>query len=168
MRTWVVLIALALLTSLGLAQPAAGKREVSGTVVDVDGKPIANAAVAVEGGTSTTTGADGAFKQSVPTTNLTINVTANGFTERKVMVIGAKTALSMQLVLAPPATAPPAPTPTRTIGGVVQDGNRAPIANATVRISGTQLTATTDVDGTFSIPNAPTSDVTLDLEVAGQ
>lgn len=167
MRTWVVLIALALLTSLGLAQPAAGKREVSGSVVDVDGKPVANAAVTVEGGGSTTTtGADGTFKLSVPTTNVTINVTANGFTERKVAVIGAKTALSMQLVLAPPPT--PAPTPTRTIGGIVHDGNHAPIANATVRVTGTQLSATTDVDGTFSIPNAPTTDVTIDVEVAGQ
>ena len=40
MRTWVVLIALTLITSTVLAQPAAGKRDITGTVVDADGKPV--------------------------------------------------------------------------------------------------------------------------------
>jgi TonB-dependent SusC/RagA subfamily outer membrane receptor len=162
----VVLIALTLITSTVLAQPAAGKRDITGTVVDADGKPVANATLTVEGGASVTTAADGTFKLSVPPTNLTINVAADGFTERKVTIIGAKTALSLQVALVrpPPATGPP----TRTVGGIVLDANKAPVAGATVKVTGTALSATTGADGTFSIADVATSDVTLDVEVTGQ
>ena len=72
MRTWIALIALVLVTSTVFAQPAAGKRDLSGTVADADGNPVANATLTVEGGATTTTGPDGAFKLSVAPANLSI------------------------------------------------------------------------------------------------
>ncbi|HWU91477.1 MAG TPA: SusC/RagA family TonB-linked outer membrane protein [Kofleriaceae bacterium] len=154
--------------STAFAQQPAATREISGSVVDGDGKPVANATVAVSGGGPTaTTGADGTFKLAkVVATNLTVDVTAEGFTPRQVIVLGARTALQLQVtVVRPPPATPPPP---RTIGGVVNDGNRAPIAGAAVRVRGTELAATTAADGTFSIAGVAPGDVTLDIEAPGQ
>src|SRR5690606_17589051 len=110
--SWIGLLLLC--ASTALAQQPAGTREISGTVVDEAGGPVENATVAVsEGGATATTAADGTFKLArVPATNLTIDVTAEGFTARQLTVLGARTALQLQVTVARPA--PPAPPPTRT------------------------------------------------------
>lgn len=161
-------ILLLLMAGTALAQPKSKGREVSGTVLDVDQKPVANATVTVgDGGPSATTGADGAFKLTgVAAGNIVVEIKADGFTARTIPVLAATTPLSLQVVLVKPQ-APAAPA-TRTVAGVVTDGKRQPIAGAQVTIQGTQLTATTAADGTFAILGAPTTDVTLDVVAAGQ
>src|SRR6185503_5677957 len=61
-RGWVIapwIVLLLLCASTAFAQQPAATREISGTVTDIDGKPIANATVAVAGGGVTaTTAAD--------------------------------------------------------------------------------------------------------------
>jgi TonB-linked SusC/RagA family outer membrane protein len=167
MAPWIVWVLLLCASNVFAQQPGA-TREISGTIVDVEGKPVANATVAVAGGGATaTTAADGTFKLAkVPATNLTIDVTAEGFLARQLMVIGSPTPLQLQLTLVRPA--PPAPAPTRTIGGVVTDAKHAPVAGATVRVRGTEQTATTAEDGTFSLAGVAAGEVTLDVQAPGQ
>jgi TonB-linked SusC/RagA family outer membrane protein len=168
------LLAFFLFSFTAFAQPTKGKgRDISGVVTDADSNPVANASVTVGGGgPSATTGADGAFRlPGVATSNVTIEVTADGFSAKVVPVLGAATALQMQVVLVKPqaaAPAPQAPSVTRSIGGVVTDAAHGPIANATVRVHGTQLGAVTGADGTFTIPGVALGDVALDVEAAGQ
>jgi TonB-linked SusC/RagA family outer membrane protein len=154
------------------AQPGrAGKgREIAGSVLDVDGNPIAGATVTVgDGGPSATTNADGSFKLTgVATGSVAIAVTADGFTAKQVPVLGATTALQLQVVLVRPAPAAPPPVETRMIGGVVSDGSHAPIAGATVRVHGTQISGVTAADGSFSLPGVALGEVTLDVEVPNQ
>ena len=162
-----VLCLLALFAGSAGAQKAKG-RQITGTIVDVEGNPVANATVTVSGGTqSATTAEDGSFTLAgVATTNLTLDVAAEGFDARQVNVIGAKTPLQMQLVLVRPA---PPPTPeTRVIGGIVNDPNRAPVAGATVRVRGTELSTITEADGTFALPGVDVGDVILDIEAPNQ
>jgi TonB-dependent starch-binding outer membrane protein SusC len=165
------LCVLALLLSSTLAHAQnARKRDISGTLADVDGKPIAGATVtAAGGGPTTTTAADGSFKLAVATTNVTLEVTADGFTARQVQLIGAATALQLQLTLVKPA--PPAPPPvveTRMIGGVVTDPTHAPLAGATVRVHGTQIQTLTAADGSFTLPGVAVTEVVLDVEAPNQ
>ncbi len=164
---WACLAFVVLFTGHALAQPKPKGRELSGVVVDVDQKPLANATVTVgDGGPTATTGADGAFKLTgVATGNLVVEIKADGFTTRTIPVLAATTALSLQVVLVKPQVAPPA---TRTIAGVVTDGNRQPLAGARVTVKGTQLTATTAADGTFSITGVAEGEQTIDVEAANQ
>ncbi|HZJ67931.1 MAG TPA: carboxypeptidase regulatory-like domain-containing protein, partial [Kofleriaceae bacterium] len=121
------------------------------------------------GGPSATTGADGSFKLTgVAITNLTIEVTADGFTARQVPVLGANSALSLQLVIAKPAPVAPPPVETRMVGGVVSDGTHAPIAGATVRVKGTQIQTVTGADGSFTLPGVAIGEVILEVEASGQ
>src|SRR5262249_4390804 len=118
---WIVL-ALIVTSAVALAQPAPPKpkgRDVAGLVLDNEGKPIANATGAVPGGgPPPTTAADGTFKLTgVPTTNLTLDVQAEGFTARQVPILGAATPLQLEIAMVKP---PPPPTAqTRSIAGVV-------------------------------------------------
>lgn len=164
--SWIVLLLVC--ASTAFAQQPAATRELTGTVVDADGQPVANATVAVSGGgPTTTTAADGTFKlPRVAVTNVTIDVTAEGFTARQLAILGARTALQLQVTVVRPP--PPAPAATRTIGGVITDAARAPVAGATVRVRGTELVATTAADGTFTIAGVAAGEATLDVEVAGQ
>jgi TonB-dependent starch-binding outer membrane protein SusC len=162
--------ALILLFSFGsvLAQPKPKGREVAGVVVDADQKPVANATVTVaDGGPSATTGADGAFKLTgVTTSNVIVEIKAEGFSARTIPLLAAPTALSLQVVLVRPQA--PAAAATRTIAGVITDGKRQPIAGARVVVRDTQLSATTGADGTFAISGVGNAAVTLDVEAAGQ
>ncbi|MBC7973385.1 MAG: SusC/RagA family TonB-linked outer membrane protein [Myxococcales bacterium] len=148
------------------ARQAAKAREVTGIITDLEGKPVANATVAVSGGgPTTTTGADGAFKLSVATTNVMVDVSADGYTPHQLQLFGAATPLQLQLTLVKVA----APvTETRMVGGVVSDTNRAPIAGATVRVHGTTIQALTNADGTFSLPGVAVTEVVLDVEAPNQ
>src|SRR5690606_16578873 len=117
---------------------------------DAEQKPIANATVTVaDGGPSATTGPDGAFKLvGVATGNIVVEINADGFTARTIPVLAATTPLSLQVVMVQPQVPG---TPTRTVAGVVTDGKRQPLAGARVTVRDTQLSATTEADGTFAI-----------------
>ena len=146
--------------------PAAKGREVTGVITDIEGKPVANATVAVSGGgPTTTTGADGAFKLTVPTTNVMVDVSADGYSPHQLQLFGAATPLQLQLQLV--KVAPPV-TETRMVGGIVSDQTHAPVANATVRVHGTQIQALTAADGTFSLPGVAVAEVVLDVEAPNQ
>jgi TonB-linked SusC/RagA family outer membrane protein len=149
------------------AQPAKG-RTLTGAVLDVDGTPVAGATVAVSGGgPSATTGADGTFTlAAVATTNVMIEITADGFAPKQIPVLGAATALQLSIVVARPA--PPAAPQTRMIGGVVSDQAHAPLAGATVRVHGTTIETVTGADGTFTLPGVGSAEVTLDIEAPNQ
>ena len=166
---WPLIGLLLLFMSVGsaLAQPRPKGREISGTVLDAEQKPIANATVAVaDGGPSATTGADGAFKLvGVATGNIVVEIKADGFTARTIPVLAATTPMSLQVVMVQPQV--PA-TPTRTVAGVVTDGTRQPLAGARVTVRDTQLSTTTAADGTFAISGVAAADITLDVEAAGQ
>jgi TonB-linked SusC/RagA family outer membrane protein len=138
-------------------------------VLDVDGHPVANATVAVGGGGPTaTTGPDGAFKLTgVATTNLMIEITADGFTAKQVAVLGAATSLDLQVVIVKPAAAAPPASETRMVGGVVSDG-KAPVAGATVTVHGAQIQTVTAADGSFSLPGVSLGAVTLDVTAPNQ
>jgi len=151
------------------AKPTKG-RDIAGTIVDVDSHPVANATVTVAGGgPSATTGADGSFKLTgVATTNVMIDITADGFTSKQVPVLGAATALQLQIVVVKPVAAAPPPVETRMIGGVVSDVSHAPLAGATVTVHGTQIQTVTAADGSFSLPGVALGEVTLDVAAQGQ
>jgi TonB-dependent starch-binding outer membrane protein SusC len=167
------LVALLLFSLTANAQPARGKgkgRDVVGTIVDADTKPVANATVAVSGGGPTaTTAADGSFKLTgVAASKVVLEVTAEGFTAKQIPITDSTTALQLQVVIAKPVVVVPPPVATRMVGGVVSDGARAPIAGATVRVRGTQIQVTTAPDGSFTLPGVAVGEVTLDVEAAGQ
>ncbi|HEX7836431.1 MAG TPA: carboxypeptidase regulatory-like domain-containing protein, partial [Kofleriaceae bacterium] len=152
------------------ARPGA-KRDIAGTVVDLESNPVANATVAVTGGggPTATTGADGSFKLTgVATTNLMIEITADGFNAKQVPVLGGATPLQLQVVIVKPAPAAPPPTVTRMIAGIVTDASHAPIAGAMVRVHGTSLETATGADGTFSLPGVAVAEVVLDVEAPNQ
>src|SRR5690242_8750712 len=164
-------LALLLFPFIAAAQNAKPKgRDIAGTVVDVDSNPVANATVTVAGGgPSATTGADGSFKLTgVATTNLMIDVAADGFTSKQVAVLGAATALQLQVVIVKPVAKAPPPSETRMIGGVVSDAGHAPLAGATVTVHGTQIQTVTAADGSFSLPGVALGEVTLDVQAQGQ
>ncbi|HEU4727423.1 MAG TPA: SusC/RagA family TonB-linked outer membrane protein [Kofleriaceae bacterium] len=158
---------LLLFSAAAHAQNAKG-RAVTGSVLDLDGKPVPHATVAVGGGGPTaTTADDGSFTLAgVATTNLVLEVTAEGFTARQIPVLGAPGPLQLSIVLARPA--PPPPLETRMIGGVVSDASRAPLANATVRVHGTTIQTVTGADGTFALPGVAVAEVVLDVEAPNQ
>jgi TonB-linked SusC/RagA family outer membrane protein len=150
--------------------PAAKARDITGTVVDVDGRPVASATVAIAGGgPTTTTAADGSFQLTgVATTNVMVEISADGFTAKQVPVLGAATPLQLQVVIVKPAPAAPPAAETRMVGGVVSDAGHAPIAGATVTVHGTSIQAVTGADGSFALPGVPLGDVTLDVTPPNQ
>jgi len=155
------------LSSMAAHAQNAKKRDISGTVLDIDGKPVANASVTVTGGgPTTTTAADGSFKLAVAPTNLVIEVSADGLTPRQVQLIGAATPLQLSLVLARPAPAPVVET--RMVGGVVSDPSHAPLAGVRVRVHGTSIEAVTAADGSFTLPGVALAEVMLDVEAPDQ
>ncbi|TMQ24731.1 MAG: SusC/RagA family TonB-linked outer membrane protein [Deltaproteobacteria bacterium] len=166
------MVALLLMPLTALAQNAkpGTKRDITGMIVDVDARPVANATVTVSGGgPSATTGADGSFKLAgVAAANLMIEITAPGFTAKQVPVLGAATPLELQVVIVKPAAAAPPATETRMVGGVVTDARHVPLAGATVRVHGTQLQTVTGADGSFSLPGVSLGEVALDIEAPGQ
>jgi len=163
-------LALLLCSTTAHAQ-GAKKRDISGAVLDVDARPVANATVTVTGGGPTaTTAADGSFKLAgVATTNVMLEITADGFTAKQIPVLGATTALQLSVVIVKPAAPPPPPpVETRMIGGVVSDPAHAPLAGAKVRVHGTSIETVTGADGTFTLPGVAVAEVVLDVEAPNQ
>lgn len=165
-------LALLLCSMTAYAQNARG-RNITGAVLDADARPVASATVTVAGGgPSATTGADGSFKLAgVATTNVVLEITADGFTAKQIPVLGANTALQMSITMVKPVAAAPPPPPvteTRMVGGVVTDGSRAPVAGATVRVQGTNIQAITGADGSFTLPGVGTAEVALEISAPNQ
>jgi TonB-dependent starch-binding outer membrane protein SusC len=165
-------LALMLCSMTAHAQNARG-RNITGTVLDADANPVANATVTVAGGgPSATTGADGSFRLAgVATTNVVLEITADGFTAKQVPVLGANTALQMSITIVKPVAAAPPPPPaseTRMVGGVITDASRAPVAGATVRVQGTDIQAITAADGSFTLPGVGTAEVALEISAPNQ
>jgi TonB-dependent starch-binding outer membrane protein SusC len=166
-------LALMLCSMTAYAQNARG-RNITGTVLDIDANPVANATVTVAGGgPSATTAADGTFKLAgVATANVVLEVTAEGFTAKQIPVLGAATALQVSVTIVKPVAAAPPPAPpaaeTRMVGGVVTDASRAPVAGATVRVQGTQIQVITAADGSFTLPGVATAEATLEISAPNQ
>jgi uncharacterized protein (TIGR03437 family) len=51
-----------------------------------------------------------------------------------------------------------------SISGIVEDTQRQPLAGATVRLVGASITATTNADGTFILPDVPTGPRVIEVE----
>jgi hypothetical protein len=132
--------------------PPAGT--ISGTVKDAYDTPIEGATVAVIGaGLSAISDAEGGYTiENVPADTYDVTASADGYqssTEQGVEVGGDETVdLDFTLALV-----------TRgTISGRVSDADGADISGATVLIEGTDLSATTDDVGTYTIADIPTGE----------
>jgi PKD repeat protein/glucose/arabinose dehydrogenase len=66
----------------------------------------------------------------------------------------------------PPGAGPP-PSPAIVQGTVTSSAGGAPIAGATVTVSGTSLTTTTAANGTYSFPDVPTGQRTITAQKSG-
>jgi TonB-linked SusC/RagA family outer membrane protein len=164
---------IALVASLASITASAQKkpkgRDITGTIVDPSGAPIAGAIIAVEGAATpinASSDTEGNFKLAgVPTANVGVTVTADGYDPQKIEIIGGKTALQLQIVLVKPP--PPPPPETRVVSGVVVNGNREPMGGVVVKDASGKSTITDD-DGTFSLPGLSTADVVLTVTASGQ
>ena len=145
---------------------AAAPRPRPGRVTSsVDGAPIAGATVAVTGTSlTTTTAADGTYgftrradrraqrwgqKSGFQPGSTTVTVTSG-------------TTTTANIVLSPP------PLPAAVQGTVTSSAGGAPIAGATVAVTGTALSTTTAAgDGTYGFTDVPTSSRTVTSQKAG-
>ncbi len=132
---------------------------VAGTVTSsADGTPIAGATVTVSGTALTaTTAADGTYSfPNVPTGSRTITASKTGFATKSTTVnVTSGTTTTVNIALDPP------PLPAGVAGAVTSSAGGAPIAGATVTVSGTPLIATTAANGSYSFPDVPTGSHTI-------
>lgn len=167
MGSW---MALCLMTSMAGAQSAAGRdREISGTIVDLDMAPVADATVTGAAGEATAvtavTAADGSFTLTgLPSQDAVIEVMAEGFVPTRIPVIDTETEPRLQVVLPRSPEVHAVPMRGRAIGGLVRDASGAPTAGVLVRIRGTERIAVTAIDGSFTLHDAGLDDVVLDIE----
>ena len=173
MRIAAVLLTLAMvMATVPFALAASGETyyTVTGTVVNAeDGTPVENATVTFDDGTyefTATTGADGTYSLQALYGIYNVTVEADGYetyTERNVTVlIGGNNTLDVSLTKdgtepEPDPDPEPEPSPDETYytvtGTVVDAADGTPVENATVTFGdGTyEFTATTGVDGTYSL-----------------
>lgn len=122
---------------------------VNGTVVDVDGNPVADAAVVTDPPTAAlTTDAKGAF--SIKDANIgayTLTATKKGFNDATLVfgVVSAATTTVKVTMTAIPSVA------AASISGLVQGPSGQALAGAKVSVDGQGLEVTTGQDGTFTI-----------------
>src|SRR5512134_1015070 len=81
--------------------------------------------------------------------------------------IGVLRAAAIAAVLAVSLTAGPAAAQNGTIAGTVTDNTGAVVANAEVRVEGTQLHATSDDRGRYELRNVPAGTHTLRVLLLG-
>lgn len=136
-------------------------------VITTEGGGVAGATVTIKDKPLTTTaGADGTFTLAkVPVTDLVVQVSAEGYVAVEIPVKAGRgntvfaASLSKQL--------PPPPPPTRAITVLVRDSaTNQGLANATVKVQGTEITAQTDADGLFVLTGVGAGDVVLDITAA--
>ena len=151
--------------------------QVSGSVTDPDGAPVAAATVSVEGRAwSATTGDSGEFLLGLPDGEHTLEVSAFGYlthTQQVSVIDGAAHQLEVVLELgdvgalegtvtgsALPGTGLPADQP-----GTAAEGT--PLEGAVVRIVGTALETVTDEQGRYSFPLVLAGERELEVEADG-
>ncbi|MDH5674700.1 MAG: S8 family serine peptidase, partial [Myxococcales bacterium] len=140
--------------------PRGPSGSLEGAIVDATTEaPIANATVvasSLETSRSTSTALDGSYALTLPVDSYDVSITAFGYVAAQASGVliedGLATALSMALE----------PAPSYAIGGMVLDGQGAPIAGATVTVEGTPLPpAITDASGSYLLPSVPAGDYGL-------
>jgi iron complex outermembrane recepter protein len=139
-------------TLTGVVITTDGGGGVSGAMIQIKDKPL-----------TATAGADGTFTLAkVPVTDLLIQVSAEGYIPIEIPVKAGRgntvfaASLSKQL--------PPPPPPTRAITVLVRDNTtNLGVANATVKVQGTEITAQTDADGLFVLKDLAATDIVLDI-----
>lgn len=139
-----------------------GSGVVAGTVVDAyDHQPVASAVIKVIGlpGDSTSDN-EGRFRRSdLPGTNCRFDVSAPGYISREFeRPIAATGETSLRFLLRPDLA---------SLEGIVVDSSGAPISSATVRLSGTEQSATSSTHGLFRLLGVRQGPQKLDVVAAG-
>jgi TonB-linked SusC/RagA family outer membrane protein len=134
-------------------------------VVDAStGSGVAGATVALASDPSitATTADDGSFALAkVPADELRLEVAAEGFDAVIAPVKSGRAKLELVIYVRASVEAPP---PTRVVSGFVKDAiTGEPLPGATLRVQGTELAATADNNGLFSIPGVAMGDVVLEV-----
>jgi TonB-dependent starch-binding outer membrane protein SusC len=171
-RSWLALVFVigavsALAPREAAAQPV---RALSGVVIDGDnGAGIAGATVTVkdQAALTATTADTGMFTIArVGVGDVVLLVSAPGYTPAELPVKAGRTATAIAVSLRKP---PPPPEPvTRSVAGLVRDANTGKgIANATLRVSGTDITTTSDEDGVFALAGVSAADVVVEVTAEG-
>jgi iron complex outermembrane receptor protein len=145
---------------------AQATRNLTGVVI-TDGGGVAGATIQIKDKPLTaTSGADGTFTLAkVPVTDLVVQVSAEGFNPVEVPVKAGRTATVFAVTLT--KVAPPPPAPLRTVTVLVRDSaTGAGLANATIKVQGTEITAQTDADGLFVLKDMAVADLILDISAA--
>ncbi|MFY0567182.1 carboxypeptidase regulatory-like domain-containing protein [Archangium lansingense] len=151
--------------------PAPGTLRLSGRVTDgVSGAPISGATVTlVESGASVTTGTDGRYVLTdITLKNFNLYVSANEYIPAtytlQVLAMGEA---EVELKLSPPPPAVPGAT-TSALAGVVTDSETgAVIRDALVTVTGTELSATTDATGHYSLSGITSLEFTVRVSAVG-
>ncbi|MBE0517118.1 MAG: S8 family serine peptidase [Methanophagales archaeon] len=143
----------------GTEPPATGS--INGTVTDTDETAIEGATVVVEGTTlSATTGAEGYYLlENVPVGDQEVTASANGYYSNTTTVTVIKDdTVTQDFTLEA--------IPTYTVSGTVTDTKDTALEGAIVTIAGTELSATTEGDGSYSISEVKdgTYDITASKE----
>lgn len=157
------LAVISLLLAWSGAAMAQATRNLTGVVI-ADNVGVAGATIQIKDKPLTTTsGADGAFTLAkVPVTDVTVQVSAEGYNPIEVPVKAGRTATVFAVTLT--KVAPPPPPPVRSVTVLVRDSaTGAGLANATIKVQGTEITAQTDADGLFVLKDVPATDLVLDI-----
>ncbi|HRC54632.1 MAG TPA: carboxypeptidase-like regulatory domain-containing protein, partial [Kofleriaceae bacterium] len=160
------LAVISLLLAWSGAAMAQATRNLTGVVI-TDGGGVAGATIQIKDKPLTaTSGADGTFTLAkVPVTDLVVQVSAEGFNPVEVPVKAGRTATVFAVTLT--KVAPPPPAPLRTVTVLVRDSaTGAGLANATIKVQGTEITAQTDADGLFVLKDMAVADLILDISAA--
>ncbi len=140
-------------TVTGVVSNSEGGVGVAGATVQVKDVPAVTALTAADG---TVTVA------KVPVTAIVLEVRAEGFAPVDVQLKAGRTAVVFAATLV--KQLPPPPPPTRTITGLVRDSVSGKVlANATVKVQGTELAVQSDADGYFSITGVAVADVVIEV-----
>lgn len=155
-----------LIVAWGGAAWAQPTRTVTGVVSNSDGGAgVAGATVSVKDAAAATaqSAADGKVTVTkVPVTAVVLEVRAEGYAPVDVQIAAGRTPAVFAATLV--KVAPPAPPPTRSITGLVRDSVTGKVlANATVKIQGTEISAQSDADGYFALSGVALSDVVIEV-----
>ncbi len=124
---------------------------VAGATVQLKDRPLAVVA-----------GGDGSFSLApVPSTDVWLQVSAEGYMAVEVPVRAGRTPMVVAVTL---IKAPLPPPPVRSIMVLVRDGAGAGIANATLKVQGSEVLARTDGDGLCVLRGLPVAELVLEIE----
>ena len=143
---------------------------ISGTITDTNGAGISEVTVRIAGVSSTTTDDDGMYSfddESLIGKTVTVFITTpdeyeavGNFFARVTVAAGENQTANFTLR----STA----TPTSgTVSGIVTDSDGNTISGATITVSGTSLTASTDNNGRYTIANVPIGSNSISVSVTG-